>query len=137
MENYNLLTAITHFAMYFGIGLGFLVAFKFIYSLITPQREWQLIKEEKNTTAAIGFGGAIVGFSLALASAASHSVSLVDFAIWAGIALLAQLVAFFIVRLFFMPKIVERIENNEISAGLVLAATNIAVGLINAACMSY
>ncbi len=137
MENYNLLTSITHFGMYFGLALAFLILFKTVYAFVTPQREWKLIKEEKNTTAAIGFGGAIIGFSLALASAASHSVNLIDFATWAGIALLAQLVSFFVVRLFFMPKIVQRIEDNEISAGVVLAATSVAVGLLNAACMSY
>lgn len=137
MENYNLLTAILHFLLYFGIGLFFLVAFKTLYAKATPQNEWHLIKEEKNTTAAIGFGGAIIGFSLALAGAASNSVSLVDFGVWAAVALMVQLLAFFVVRIFFMPKIVERIKNNEMSAGIMLAATNIAVGLLNAACMSY
>lgn len=137
MENYNLVTGVTHFGMYFGLALVFIVLFKALYALVTPQREWQLIKDEKNTTAAIGFGGAIVGFGLALSGAASNSASIVDFAIWAGVALVAQLLAFLVVRLFFMPKIVERIKNNEISAGIVLASTNIAVGLLNAACMSY
>lgn len=137
MENYNLIAAITNFGISFGMGLAFLVAFKIIYALVTPHKEWQLIKDEKNTAAAIGFGGAIIGFAIALAGAASNSGSMVDFAVWAGIALLVQLVAFFIVRVFFMPKIVERIRNNEIPAGIMLAATNIAVGLLNAASMSY
>ena len=100
-------------------------------------KQWKLIKEERNTAAAIGFGGAMVGFALAVASAASNSVSLVDFAIWAGVALVAQLLAFYTVRIFFMPKIVTRLESNEVSAGVILAATNVAVGLMNAACMTY
>lgn len=137
MDNYNLITSISHFAMYFGVGLAFLVIFKTLYAVVTPQKEWQLIKNEKNTAAAIGFGGAIVGFAIALAGAASNSVSLIDFAVWAGVALFAQLVAFYVVRLFFMPKIVQRIRDNEISAGIMLASTNVAVGLLNAACMSY
>jgi putative membrane protein len=137
MENYNLLTAITHFGMYFGLALVSLIVFKFLYTLVTPQNEWKLIKENKNTAAAIGLSGAILGFALALAGAASSSVSLIDFATWSGVALAAQLVAFFIVRIFFMPKIVQRIVDNEVSAGIMLASTNIAVGLLNAACMSY
>jgi putative membrane protein len=36
-----------------------------------------------------------------------------------------------------MPKIAERIEQNEVSAGIMLAALSIAVGLLNAACMTY
>ena len=134
---YNIVASLIGFATYFGISLLFLIAFKAVYAIVTPHAEWKLIKEEKNTAAAVGFGGAMVGFALAVASAASNSVSLVDFAIWAGVALVAQLLAFYTVRIFFMPKIVSRLENNEVSAGVILAATNIAVVLMNAACMTY
>lgn len=137
MDSYNFLTSLSHFAMYFGLAIAFLLLFKVVYTAITPHNEWQLIREHKNTAAALGFGGAIIGFSLALASAASHSVSLLDFASWAGVALLAQVLSFFVIKLFFMPKISTRIENGEISAGVVLASSNIAFGLLNAACMSY
>ena len=37
----------------------------------------------------------------------------------------------------FMPLIVQRIEKDEISAGVILATINVAIGLLNAACMSY
>lgn len=137
MDSYNFLTSLSHFAMYFGLAIAFLLLFKVVYTAITPHNEWKLIKEHQNTAAALGFGGAIIGFSLALASAASHSVSLLDFASWAGVALLAQVLSFFVIKLFFMPKISTRIENGEISAGVVLASSNIAFGLLNAACMSY
>ncbi len=137
MEQQDLLTAILNFGTYFGLSIIFLVIFKFIYTLVTPHDEWQLIKEEKNTSTAIGFGGAIVGFAIALASAASNSVSLVDFAVWGAIALVAQLFAFALVRYGFMPKLVERMEQNEVSAGVILAAVNISIGLLNAASMSY
>ena len=87
--------------------------------------------------AAIGFGGAIIGFAIALGSAASNSVAVVDFAIWALVAVIAQSLAFAILRFSFMPKIAERINNNEVSAGVMLASMSIAVGLLNAACMTY
>lgn len=137
MENQELITSILHFGAYFGASLLFLVVFKFVYTLVTPHDEWKLIKENQNTAAAVGFGGAVVGFAIALAGAASNSVSLVDFVTWGGIALVAQLLAFVLVRFVFMPRIVERIEGNEVSAGIMLAATNISVGLLNAACMAY
>lgn len=137
MEDYELITGISHFAMYFGLAILFLIIFKTVYALVTPHAEWKLIKEEKNTAAAIGFGGAIVGFAAALSGAVSNSGGLIDFAIWGVIALVAQIIAFSIVRFVFMPKISKRIEDNEVSAGIVLGATNIAVGLINAACMTY
>jgi len=137
METPELLTSILNFAIYFAISMAFLVVFKVVYTFVTPHDEWKLIKEEQNTAAAIGFGGAIVGFAIAVAGAASNAVSIVDFATWGGIALVAQTMAFVLVRFGFMPRIVERIEKNEISAGIMLAATNISVGLLNAACMSY
>ncbi len=137
METPDILIAIGNFALYFGISLVFLMLFKFVYTIVTPHDEWTLIKEQQNVAASIGFGGAIIGFAIALASAASNSVSLLDFATWGVIALIAQCLAFAVVRFIFMPKIVERIEQNEISAGVVLGATSIAIGLLNAACMSY
>ena len=136
-QPYDLLTGILHFAAYFGLSLVALIAFKFLYALVTPHDEWKLIREEKNTAAAIGFGGAVLGFAIALGGAASNSVSVLDFATWALIALVAQLLAFAIIRFGFMPRIVSRIEEGEMSAGVMLAATTISVGVLNAACMSY
>ncbi|GGY50906.1 DUF350 domain-containing protein [Bacterioplanes sanyensis] len=132
-----LVHAIGNFALYFSIAVVALMLFKVIYAAITPHDEWQLIKQEENTAAAIAFGGAILGFSIALAGAISNSVDLIDFLIWGAIALLAQLVAFALVRFIFMPKIVARIQNNEISAAIVLLAVSVSVGLLNAASLSY
>ena len=138
MENgYDLIAGVTNFAISFGISLVLLVVFKVLFAFVTPHDEWKLIKEDQNTAAAVGFGGAVIGFAIALAGAVSNSGGIVDFAIWGSIALVAQLLAFAIVRFVFMPKVVQRIEDNEISAGVILAATNIAVGLLNAASMTY
>ena len=131
------LAGLDNFALYFGLSIVFLVIFKLVYALVTPHDEWKLVKEEKNVAAAIGFGGAIIGFAIALGSAASNSVAVVDFAIWALVAVIAQSLAFAILRFSFMPKIAERINNNEVSAGVMLASMSIAVGLLNAACMTY
>ena len=132
-----LLTAIGSFLLYFVLAISALILFKVVYTRITPHDEWKLIKEEQNTASAVAFGGAIIGFALALSSAISNSVSLADFLVWAIVALVAQSVAFAIVRYLFMPKIVARIEQNEVSAGIILGAVAIAVGLINAASMTY
>lgn len=137
MELSETFASILLFLAYFGLSLFILVLFKFAYAAVTPHDEWKLIKEQQNTAAAIGFSGAIIGFAIAISGAASNSVSLLDFGIWAVIALLAQTTAFALIRFVFMPKIVERIQSNEISAGVILGAMSIAVGLLNAACMTY
>ncbi len=131
------LAGLTSFAMYFAISILYLFIFKIVYAFVTPHDEWKLVKEQQNVSAAIGFGGAMIGFSLALASAASNSMGLIDFTIWGVVAVIAQSFAFALLRFTFMPKIAERINNNEISAGVMLAAVSVAVGLLNAACMTY
>ncbi|MBW3698438.1 DUF350 domain-containing protein [Vibrio sp. T187] len=125
------------FALYFALSIGLLLLFKFVYIRFTPYDEWKLVKEEQNVAAGLTLSGAFIGYSLAIASAASNSVNLIDFAIWGVVALIAQLIAFAIVRFGFMPKLVERIKANEIPAGIVMGSMSIAIGLLNAACMTY
>lgn len=131
----NSLAGLGNFALYFFVSLGALLIFKMIYAWITPHDEWALVKAQ-NTAAAVGFSGAIIGFSIALSGAASNSVNIIDFAIWAVVALIAQLIAFLIVRLR-LPKIIQRIQDDEVPAAIVLAGVSIAIGLLNAACMTY
>ncbi|MFT4937505.1 MAG: putative membrane protein [Paraglaciecola sp.] len=133
----ELIAGLGNFALYFAVSILLLFIFKIVYALVTPHDEWKLVKEEKNLAAAIGFGGAMIGFSLALASAATNSESLLDFVVWGAVAMIAQSLAFALLRFTFMPKIAERINNNEVSAGTMLAAISVAVGLLNAACMTY
>ncbi|KKC98836.1 MULTISPECIES: DUF350 domain-containing protein [Photobacterium] len=131
------LAGLGSFIIYFAISIVFLMLFKVIFVRITPYDEWKLVKEEKNTAAAITLSGSILGYALAISGAASNSVNFIDFSIWGVVALLAQMLAYVIVRVGFMPRIAERIEAGEIPAGLLMAATSVSVGLLNAACMTY
>lgn len=133
----NSIAGLGDFVLYFAVALLLLLVFKVIYSKVTPHDEWMLIKEQQSNAAAIAFGGALIGFAIALSGAAANAVALTDFIIWAIVALVAQCLAFLLLRFTFMPKIAERIEQNEVSAGIMLAAVSIAVGLLNAACMTY
>lgn len=130
-----LLNGLLNFALYFGLSLVALLLFKFLYTLFTPYDEWTLVKNQ-NSAAACALSGAVIGFSIALASAASNSVSLMDFAVWAVVALIAQIIAYLIVRMF-MPLISQRIQDNETPAGIVLGAVSIAIGILNAASLTY
>lgn len=130
-----LLLGLGNFVIYFGMGLVALLLFKVLYTLFTPYDDWALVKNQ-NSAAACALGGAIIGFAIALGSAASNSVSMLDFAVWAVVALVAQIVAYFVVRLF-MPLISQRIQDNEVPAGIVLGSVSIAIGILNAASMTY
>jgi putative membrane protein len=133
----NSIAGLQNFALYFVISIALFFVFKIVYAFVTPHDEWNLVKDDKNTAAAIGFGGAMIGFSIALSGAVTNSEFLLDYLIWGVVAILAQLIAFALLRFTFMPKIAERINNNEVSAGVMLGSMSIAVGMLNAACMSY
>lgn len=135
----GLLAGFPNFLLYFSVSIIFVLAFKFIYVKLTPYDEWHLIKEKQNTAAAIALsGGAFLGYCLAISGAAKNSVNIVDFMVWGGVvAMLAQIIAFAIVRFILLPKVAERIEKDELPAGIVLAAVSVSVGVLNAACMTY
>jgi len=115
---------------YVGTALALLAGFTAIYTLITPYRELALIRAG-NKAAAISLGGTQIGFGLVLASTASHSISLLDMAVWAAVALAFQLVAFFVATLL-LQGFREGIEADKESYGIALAAISITVGLVNA-----
>jgi putative membrane protein len=131
------LQGLINFSSYFLASIVLLILFSWIYAAITPHDEWKLVRQEKNIAASAGLAGALIGFALALGSVVSNSIHILDFVLWGVIALIAQLIAFALVRFVFMPQLVERIKENEISAGIMLGATSIAVGVLNAACLTY
>lgn len=123
------------FLAYFGSGVVLLVVFALVYSAITPQREFRLIREG-NTAAATAYLGALVGFSLPLASAAANSVSIVDFVIWAVIGAVLQLVAFGVAAMV-QKELSKRIDAGEMAAGVWAGGVALVTGMLNAACMTY
>ncbi|WP_068084935.1 DUF350 domain-containing protein [Polycladidibacter stylochi] len=134
-EIYQSLYGVLPFLLYFSLSFIMLLVFMVIYKFITPHDEMQLIKEN-NGAASLSFTGAVLGFSIPIASAAANSISLIDFAVWGVLAGLIQIITYFIVRLFY-PKLASRIENNETAMGIHLGGISISVGLLNAACMTY
>ena len=129
------LAGVPLFLAYFLIALLFTGVYAFVYTWLTPHNEMALIKENK-PAAAVAFSGSLMGFVLPLASVIENSIDLADMALWGLVALIVQALAFFGLRLF-MPKISERIANNEMAAGIWLGAVSIAAGLLNAACLTY
>lgn len=126
---------LTAFILAFGMAGVFLVAFKLIYQLITPYHEPSLIKDG-NSAAAITLGGALIGFVLPLTSALSNTLSLREFAAWALVACVIQLVTFVIVSRLVFKNLAQKIEAGDNAAAIYMASISLCVGLLNAACMS-
>ena len=129
------LNGILPFLAYFAVAIILVLIFIRIYTWVTPQDELALIKAN-NAAAALAFGGALIGFALPLSSAITHSLSLLDCAVWGAVALIVQVLTFVVLRAT-IRQLPERINQGEIATGIFAAAAAIAVGLINAACMTY
>lgn len=124
----------TAFLAYFGTGLAILIAAVVLVALVTPHRDFTLIRQG-NTAAATAFAGTLVGIALPLHAAIMHSVSLVDAAIWGGVAAVVQVVAYLLARLV-VGGISRQITDNVAAAGIFSAGVSIAVGLVNASAMT-
>ena len=127
-------SAIAFIVAFVAAGL-FTIAFKVIYQAATPYSERTLIRDG-NVAAAITLGAALLGYILPLASALEHTVSLVEFAVWALLAGVIQIVTFTIVQRVVMRDLGERIVRGELAAAIYMASISLGVGLLNAACMS-
>jgi len=129
------LSGLLGFCTYFAAAIGFVIVFCLVYCKITPYDELKLIRSG-NSAAAISFGGALLGFTLPLYSAITHSVGFIDMLIWAVIAMLVQFAVFGIVRMI-LKDLVQEIENNHTAAATLLAFCSVSTGILNAACMTY
>ncbi|MDX3773557.1 DUF350 domain-containing protein [Chromatiaceae bacterium AAb-1] len=129
------LAGLPSFLLYFLLAVVLLLLFVRIYTWVTPQEEFNLIREG-NTAAAVAFGGALFGFALPLSSAITHSMSLLDCAIWGAVAMIVQILTFLVSQLV-LKKLPQRITEGNNAAGIFSAACSITVGMLNSACMTY
>ena len=129
------LAGLPPFLLYFAVSIALLAAFTYVYVLTTPYHELRLIKQG-NTAAAVSLSGAMIGFVLPLAHSVSQSANLPDMLIWAGIAAVVQLAAYFAVRLL-VPGIVKDIPEGRVAQGIFLGAVSVVIGVLNSACMTY
>ncbi len=125
-----------NFALYFASALLMTAVFTWAYIKVTPYDEVKLILEEGNTAAAYALVGALLGFVLPIAVIIAHSVSWFDYFVWALIAASVQLaVAAIMTR--GMRRVGELMANDLTAAGIILAGVHLAVGVLNAASMTY
>ena len=121
--------SIANYLLYIGYMLASVamaVLFSLTYLLITPVRELHLIKQG-NVACALSFGGALIGFCLALASAMTHSLNILDFILWSAGAYFAA------TRL--VPDASRELQQNNIAVGALYCALSLAIGVLNAACL--
>lgn len=125
--------ALPHFLAYFGVNIILALVFLSLYVLITPHKEFTLIKAGNNA-AAVQLIGTFLGFVLPVSVVTAHAVTILDLVIWSGVALIIQLVVFFVIAKLFAG-IESRIEDNCTASGTFIGGIGLGVGILQAACM--
>lgn len=123
------------FLGYFTAALALVALYLAVYLTATAHREIALVRAG-NKAAALALGASLVGYSLPLAMAIYNAQSLLDFIIWGLVALVVQIIVYWLMRLV-LPDLSTRIEADEIAASILLAAASLAGGIVNASCMTY
>ena len=128
------LVSLSEFLIFFVVAAVLTILFVVIYTRVTRHDELALIKKN-STAAAVAFSGSLIGFALPLASTMINSVTVVEMALWGMVALIVQVLVYLLIRLP-MPRVSERIEADEVAAGIWLGACSMVAGILNAASMT-
>ena len=123
------------FALYLAATLVLFLVFLVIYLRITPYREIALIREG-NSAAAASISGAMLGFVIPLANAVVQSANIADMVLWGVIALIVQLLVYSVVTRI-IPDIGRGIPEGKVAEGVFLGTLSVAIGILNAACITY
>src|ERR1700721_4464973 len=121
------------FLVYFCTAIFAVLVFLFVYTRITPHDEFKLIRDN-DPAAAVALGRSLLGFTLPLVSAIAHSANIVDCLIWSAIALIVQIVVYFVVKIP-VPNLSAKIAAGELAAAIWLGLASPAAGALNAASM--
>lgn len=115
-------------------GLLMVLVFASIYLRVTPLCELSLIRQGV-VAPALSLGGAVIGFSLTVASSILHNDSLQLFLIWSVAGLSVQVLAYVLLGRL-VPRLPEQLAANNVAAGAFAGTVALVVGILNAACMS-
>jgi len=120
--------------LHVGVGLAILLIGALLYTLTTPHREIQLVRDG-NPAAAVSFGGVLIGLALPLAFALAASTSVLEIALWGATITVVQLALFWVVDLV-LRGLQQRIKEGDIAAAALLVAAKLAVAAIVAAAVT-
>ncbi|HRJ69843.1 MAG TPA: DUF350 domain-containing protein [Beijerinckiaceae bacterium] len=128
------LAGIPAFFIYFAASAAVLTVFGILYIRITAHHETDLIRQG-NVAAAVGYGGALIGYSLPLSRSVAQAATIPDFLIWAILAFLVQIGAYWVAKRI-VPDISDRISKGDMASAVLLGGLAIACGMLNAASMT-
>ena len=126
--------AIANYLIHLFLAAVLLVVFFKAYTWLTPYDEVTLIRQG-NHAAALSLGGAVLGFSLTIASSLLHTNNYQEFFAWAAGAMVVQALGYAVTtRCLKMAQ--DQIESDNSAFGGLLGTISLSIGGINAACIS-
>lgn len=129
------LATLPGFLIHFASALVLLALATWAFDKLTPTDQMRMIREG-NTACAVSMGGVVIGFALGVGAAFRYSANLLDAAVWGVVALLAQLIAFYVVVRLMGPSWREDFERGAMAPAVFKASVAVAVGWINSAAMA-
>jgi len=129
------LAGLPAFLAYFAVALALTALYLATYLTATAHREIALVRQG-NLAAALALSGSLVGYAIPLSAAIRYAGSLLDAMVWGLVALVVQVVVYWLPRPI-LPNLSRRIDEGETAPAVLLGAASLAGGLLNAACMSY
>jgi putative membrane protein len=129
------LTGLPMFLAYFCTAFAIVVVYLLVYTRITPDDEFALIRSNV-PGAAIALGLSLLGFALPVTSVIAHTQNLVDCMVWSLIVLIVQIIVYFVVRIP-IPNLPQRIAAGDLAPAIWLGLASLAAGALSAASISY
>ena len=129
------ISGLPQFLLYFAVALALIGLYLFLYTLVTAHNEFALIRQNV-ISAALSLGMSLIGFALPLSSAVVHAQNVIDCIVWGIVAMLVQILVYFLVRVP-VPNLSQRIASGELAPALFLGTASLAAGIVNAASMTY
>jgi len=123
------------FLLVFALAAGLIGLYLAVYTFATAHNEFALIRQNV-IAAGTALGFSLVGFALPLSSAIVHARTYADCIVWGLVALVVQILVYWIVRLA-IPDLSRRIAAGEMASALLLGAASLSAGIVNAASMTF
>lgn len=116
------------FIIQLAAALGLFIVSLFVYVIMTPHKELALIRAG-NPSAALAFGGVVVGLAIPLGACLTYALGLMDVVIWGIVTLLLQILAFRFADIF-LRGLPRRIAEGDVAAAVFLMSIKLALALI-------
>jgi putative membrane protein len=129
------LAGLPAFLAYFCVSAVAAIVFLLIYSRVTAHDEFALLKKDV-PGAAISLGLSLIGFALPVASAVAHAADIVDCIVWSVIALVVQIIAYYVARIG-VHDLSPRIAAGELAPAIWLGLASLTAGILSAASMTW